>query len=113
MMVRRLARPKATIKDIFNGNSGQLLLRVGPVKNASGATADALAFTVARHELEAALADLGGYVNIVFQRRPDQSQCQRHPFYITAGPVLWVRVRTAGLQGVMGAWSDPAKIMVV
>jgi hypothetical protein len=32
---------------------------------------------------------------------------------ITPGTVLWIRVRTAGLKGVMGAWSDPAKIMVV
>jgi hypothetical protein len=31
----------------------------------------------------------------------------------TAGTVVWVRVRTVGLKGVMGAWSDPAKIMVV
>ena len=29
------------------------------------------------------------------------------------GTVIWVRVRTVGLKGVMGAWSDPAKIMVV
>ncbi len=32
---------------------------------------------------------------------------------ITPGSNVWVRVRTAGLKGVMGAWSDPAKIMVV
>ncbi len=32
---------------------------------------------------------------------------------ITPGTVLWVRVRTIGLKGVVGAWSDPAKIMVV
>jgi hypothetical protein len=32
---------------------------------------------------------------------------------LTPGTTLWVRVRTAGLKGVMGAWSDPAKIMVV
>lgn len=32
---------------------------------------------------------------------------------LTPGAVVWVRVRTAGLKGVMGAWSDPAKIMVV
>ena len=25
----------------------------------------------------------------------------------------WVRVRTAGLKGLMGDWRDPAKIMVV
>jgi hypothetical protein len=29
------------------------------------------------------------------------------------GSTVWVRIRTAGLKGVMGAWSDPAKIMVV
>lgn len=29
------------------------------------------------------------------------------------GTVVWVRVRTVGLKGVMGAWSDPPKIMVV
>jgi hypothetical protein len=27
--------------------------------------------------------------------------------------IIWVRVRTVGLKGVMGAWSDPAKLMVV
>jgi hypothetical protein len=32
---------------------------------------------------------------------------------ITPGSAVWFRVRTAGLKGVMGAWSDPAKIMVV
>jgi hypothetical protein len=32
---------------------------------------------------------------------------------ITPGTVIWVRVRTIGLQNVMGAWSDPAKLMVV
>ncbi len=31
----------------------------------------------------------------------------------TPGTTLWGRVRTAGLKGVMGAWSDPAKIMVL
>jgi hypothetical protein len=30
-----------------------------------------------------------------------------------AGATLRVRVRTAGLKGVMGAWSDPAKLLVV
>ena len=29
------------------------------------------------------------------------------------GTTLWVRVRTIGLNGIEGAWSDPAKIMVV
>jgi hypothetical protein len=32
---------------------------------------------------------------------------------ITPGTNVWLRVRTAGLKGVMGAWSDPAKMMVV
>jgi hypothetical protein len=31
----------------------------------------------------------------------------------TPGTTIWLRVRTVGLKGVMGAWSDPAKIMVV
>ena len=29
------------------------------------------------------------------------------------GAVIWVRVRTVGLKGVMGAWSDPAQIRVL
>jgi hypothetical protein len=32
---------------------------------------------------------------------------------IAPGTSVWVRIRTAGLKGVMGAWSDPAKLMVV
>jgi hypothetical protein len=32
---------------------------------------------------------------------------------IVPGTTVWVRVRTTGLKGVMGAWSDPAKIIVV
>jgi len=32
---------------------------------------------------------------------------------IVPGTTVWVRVRTAGLKGVMGEWSDPAKIIVV
>ena len=32
---------------------------------------------------------------------------------ITPATTLWVRVRTVGLKGVMGEWSDPAKIIVV
>ena len=31
----------------------------------------------------------------------------------TPGIVVWVRVRTVGLKGVMGAWSDPAQIRVL
>lgn len=32
---------------------------------------------------------------------------------LTPGTLIWVRVRTVGLRGVMGAWSDPAQIRVV
>ncbi len=32
---------------------------------------------------------------------------------LTPGAMVWVRVRTVGLKGVMGAWSDPAEIRVV
>jgi hypothetical protein len=32
---------------------------------------------------------------------------------LTPGTVVWVRVRTVGLKGVMGAWSDPAQIRVL
>jgi hypothetical protein len=32
---------------------------------------------------------------------------------LTPGSTVWVRIRTVGLQNVKGAWSDPAKIMVV
>jgi hypothetical protein len=31
----------------------------------------------------------------------------------TPGTLVWVRVRTVGLKGVMGAWSDPAQIRVL
>ena len=32
---------------------------------------------------------------------------------VTPGTLVWVRVRTVGLKGVMGAWSDPAQLRVV
>ena len=32
---------------------------------------------------------------------------------LTPGVIVWVRVRTVGLAGVMGAWSDPAQIRVL
>ena len=32
---------------------------------------------------------------------------------LTPGTKMWVRVRTAGLRGVMGDWSDAAQIMVI
>ena len=32
---------------------------------------------------------------------------------LTPGTNIWLRIRTAGLRGVMGAWSDPAEIMVI
>ena len=31
----------------------------------------------------------------------------------TPGVMVWIRVRTVGLRGVMGAWSDPAQIRVL
>ena len=31
----------------------------------------------------------------------------------TPGSLVWVRVRTVGLKGVMGTWSDPAQIRVI
>ncbi len=31
----------------------------------------------------------------------------------TPGGIVWVRVRTVGTKGVMGAWSDPAQIRVL
>ena len=31
----------------------------------------------------------------------------------TPGVVVWVRVRTVGLRGVMGPWSDPAQIRLI
>ena len=31
----------------------------------------------------------------------------------TPGTTIWVRARTAGLRGVVSAWSDPAKMIVV
>lgn len=32
---------------------------------------------------------------------------------LTPGTVVWVRVRTIGLKGILGAWSDPAQIRVL
>ena len=32
---------------------------------------------------------------------------------LTPGTKVWIRVRTTGLRGVMGAWSDAAQIMVI
>ena len=152
---------------------------------ASRATADTIAFNIARHNLEGAMADLGGYVNavakgdatlvaasgfpsfdtahtapdttppaapgnvvllpgdlsgsFVARYHPDRQRsmnevqtCTGDPTVaanwqhagmfsggkatvsgIVPGTTVWVRVRTAGLKGVMGEWSDPAKIIVV
>ena len=154
-------------------------------KKASKATADIIAFNVARNDLETALGNLGNYVNIIADGDPSIVVKSGFPSYETAprsadtappaapqnlvvrqgdlsgtlvvryqpdrqhsindvqintgdpnkesdwkpagmfsggkanlagftpGTVIWVRVRTVGLKGVMGAWSDPAKIMVV
>ncbi len=32
---------------------------------------------------------------------------------LTPAATVWFRIRTAGLKGVMGAWSDHARIIVV
>ena len=153
-------------------------------KKSSGATADTIAFNIARNDLESALGDLGGYVNIVAKGDAAIVSASGFPSYdtarvtdtsppaapqnvilrqgdlsgsfvarytpdrqrsmnevqtnigdpnteaswshagmfsggkatvsgITPGTTVWVRIHTAGLKGVMGAWSDPAKIMVV
>ena len=150
---------------------------------ASRATADVIAFNIARHELEVALAGLGGYVNQVAKGDPVLVEKSGFPSYDTTHPaqtappaaptdlrlrqgdlsgqvvarchpdrqrsmneaqscigdpnveanwhfagmfsggkatlggfapgtILWVRVRTAGAKSVMGAWSDPARIVV-
>jgi len=152
---------------------------------ASGARADVIALHVARHDLEGALNELGGYVNIVAKGdtaivqkssfpsfetpparytgppaapqnlvlrqgdlsgslvaryRPDRRHSSVNEVQIntsdpnsesdwkpagifsggravltglTPGTNVWVRVRTCGVKGVMGAFSDPAKLMVV
>ena len=151
---------------------------------ASSSSTDVIAATVARHELEGELSDLGNYVNIVAGGDPVIVDASGFPSYSTTcvpdlsapaaptdlrlrqgdlsgsaiaryqadrsnsmnqvqscigdpnvepnwkdagmfsggkatisgiapGTNLWVRVRTAGLKGIMGAWSDPAKIMVI
>ncbi|MEQ1862579.1 MAG: hypothetical protein ABMA13_21880 [Chthoniobacteraceae bacterium] len=151
---------------------------------ASRATADVMAFNVARHELEGALGELGNYVNGVAKGDPMIVEKSGFPFYETAhapdpgapaapqnvrlrhgdlsgeivaryrpdrdksmnevqkclgdpnveanwvhagmfgggkatlggiapGALVWIRVRTCGNKGVMGAWSDPAQIRAV
>ena len=151
---------------------------------ASRATADTIAFNVARHAIEVVLGDLGGYVNQVAKGDPAIVVLSGFPSYETghpadagppAGPAnvvlrqgdlsgefvaryrparshsmnevqtctgdpnveanwvhkgmfsggkatiggiapgttVWARIRTAGLHGVMGSWSDPAKLIVV
>ncbi len=32
---------------------------------------------------------------------------------LAIGTTIWIRIRTVGLKGVMGNWSDPAKIVVI
>ena len=32
---------------------------------------------------------------------------------LTPGALVWIRLRTCGLKGLMGTWSDPAQIRVV
>ena len=151
---------------------------------ASRATADIMAFNLAREALEEALGVLGNYVNGIAKGDPMIVEQSGFPFYTTSrttdtappaaprdlrlrhgdlsgslvarykpdrerstnevqinagdpnsesdwhakgmfqggrakmdgftpGAVIWVRVRTVGLKGVMGAWSDPAEIRVM
>ena len=153
-------------------------------KKSSRATADHIAFEVARTDLEGALGDNGSYVNIVAKGSPMTISASGYPSYETGstrdtsappapidvvvrqsvisgsfiarfrpmrrrsvtegqtcvsdpnvednwkvaglftggkatfsgfepGTTVWVRFRTVGLNNVMGAFSDPAKIMVV
>ena len=153
------------------------------VARASRASADVLAFNLARHDLEVALGELGGYVNlvargdamlvtesgfpsyggtsaplsaipaaptdlrlrngdlpgcIVARCKPDRansmnvaqtnsgdpnSEAGWKPAMtfsggkviisgLTVGSIVWVRITTVGAGGVIGAWSDPAKIVV-
>ena len=154
---------------------------------ASRASADVLAFNVARHDLEVALHDLGVYVNLTAKGdativeksgfpsyttgsgaagpspaaipagpqnlqlvhgdlsgsvrgrcKPDRTNSYnlaqtntgdpnnapgwQNAIYftggkftltnLTVGSTVWVRVATIGTGGQLGAWSDPAKIMV-
>ncbi|HEY3662584.1 MAG TPA: hypothetical protein VGL24_05470 [Chthoniobacterales bacterium] len=153
-------------------------------KKSSRASADFLAFEVARINLESALGENGGYVNIVAKGdativsksgypsyetkfspdysapgaptvvvlrqgtvsgsivgrfRPQRRRMPNEAWTCTSDPnveanwklagifnrgkatltnfepgtTVWVRFRTIGLNGIEGAWSDPAKIMVV
>ena len=151
---------------------------------ASRATADVLAFNLARHDLEVALGELGGYVNLVAKGEATLVEESAFPAYggvatppsaipaapvnlvlrpgdlsgtitarckpdrpasmnvaqtnagdpnnaagwvpaatfgggkitlggLTVGSTVWVRIATVGTGGVVGAWSDPARIVVV
>lgn len=153
-------------------------------KKNSRATADFIAFEMARANLEGALGEDGSYVNIVAKGDAAVVSASGYPSYETAttadysapaaptdvvvrqgvisgsyvaryrpsrrrsvneaqvctgdpnvednwkpagifhggkatltgfepGTTVWVRFRTIGLRNVMGAWSDPAKIIVV
>ena len=190
-----------TIHDVIGANAGtfpalpitlpalQTLITTHGQKlaaRASRASADVLAFNLARHDLEAALHDLGVYVNFIAKgnavtveksgfpsyhfggsatpglspipgapqnvrlRAGDLSgsfvaRCkpERTPSFNVAqictgdpnveanwhtvmqfssgkvtisglapGTIAWVRIATVGVGGVIGAWSDPAKIVV-
>lgn len=69
---------------------------------------------------------IGGFIDQVWSHNTDdpnnEAGWHTHGLYkggrvtlsgLTPGSVIWVRVRTVGLKGVMGAWSDPAQIRVV
>jgi hypothetical protein len=64
----------------------------------------------------------GNEVQVTTGDPNDESGWQRHGIFpggraeltgLPPGALIWVRVRTLGLKGVMGAWSDPAQIRVL
>lgn len=87
--------------------------------------------------LRVTLGDLSGSINVRYRsaRQPSTNEIQTNTgdpnneagwhtvgifqgqkavlSNLTPGGCVWVRVRTVGLKGVMGAWSDPAEIRVV
>ncbi|MBL9151753.1 MAG: hypothetical protein JNK37_04695 [Verrucomicrobiales bacterium] len=64
----------------------------------------------------------GNEVQVTTGDPNDESSWRRHGIFpggraemtgLPPGALIWVRVRTIGLRGVMGAWSDPAQIRVI
>lgn len=64
----------------------------------------------------------GNEVQVTTGDPNDESGWRRHGVFpggraeltgLPPGALIWVRVRTNGLKGVVGAWSDPAQIRVI